>query len=64
MLGGHSQEKSITEEEIQMCNTMKAKIEGHMNATYTVWEPVSYTSQVVAGTNFVFKIKFEAISIK
>ena len=57
MLGGHSQSKPMDDEVRQMVNSLKAKIEGTMNATYTDFEAIDYTSQCVAGTNFVVRIK-------
>ena len=57
MCGGHSVDKAMTDEVKQMVNSCKPQIEGQMNSQFTEFEPVSYTTQVVAGTNYVVKIK-------
>ena len=56
MCGGHSAVKPANDEVTQMVNSLRNQIESHMNAQYEVFEAVSYTSQVVAGTNFVVKV--------
>ncbi len=67
MCGGFSQANQPDETIVAICNDIKPHVEAHLNSTYTVFEPVSYTSQVVAGTNFLIKVKVgedEHISIK
>ena len=60
MLGGHSAAKPITDEVAQMVNSLRSKIEGQLNAQYTEFEPISFTSQVVAGTNYEVKVRVGA----
>ena len=62
MCGGYTEQKPITPEVAEMVNSMKTKIEANMNAQYSEFEAVSYSSQVVAGTNFNVKVKVGADS--
>ena len=57
MCGGHSNAKEITPEVTEMVNSVRGQIETQLNSTFEVFEPVSYTTQVVAGTNFTVKIR-------
>ena len=50
--GGHTGAKQPDETSAEILTEIKSKCEAEMNATFTTWECVSYTSQVVAGTNF------------
>ncbi len=53
--GGHTEPKPADDTCRQVLADVKSKVEGKMNATYTTFEVVNYTTQVVAGTNFVIK---------
>ena len=57
MCGGFGQVNNADESTVAMCNEIKPKIEAHLNAKYDTFEPVSYTTQVVAGTNYKIKVK-------
>ena len=60
MCGGHSQPNEMTDEVREMVNSLKPKIEGQMNSQFSDFEAINYTTQVVAGTNFVVKIRVGA----
>jgi hypothetical protein len=67
LCGGHSEAKPMNDEHREICLSMKAKVEATMGTQFAEFEPVSYTSQVVAGTNFTFKVRVGAeqhISVK
>merc|ERR1712032_1469639 len=57
VVGGFGQENPVTEEEIEMCNTMRPQIEAKLNDKFVMFEPVSFSSQIVAGTNYTIRIK-------
>ena len=57
MTGAPSKPKDPTEEIKKIVEEIKPKIEAEMNATYSIFEPVCFTSQVVAGTNYKIKVK-------
>jgi len=56
MCGGHSNSKDVDDTCREIVTSVKPKVETQMNSTFTTFEPVSYTTQVVAGTNFVIKV--------
>merc|ERR1712147_231763 len=57
LMGGHSNLKEVGEEEKQLFTSWKEIVEASANKTFDTFEPVGYTSQVVAGT--VFQIKYK-----
>ena len=58
MLGAHSQEKDIDAEVLDTFkNEFKVAVEAKAGKSYTDFEPVKYTKQVVAG--MIFKIKYK-----
>ncbi len=59
MPGGFTEEREMTEDVKAMAIGLKAQIEAKMNATYTTFEPQTFRSQVVAGTNYTIKIKVD-----
>jgi cystatin-A/B len=59
MMGAYGEYKEITDEVRSLCNDVKTNIESNLNKTFTTFEPVSYKSQVVAGTNYLVKIKVD-----
>ena len=59
MCGGFSIVHTADEETQTMVNEMKSHVEGHLNATFTVYKAVSYTTQVVAGTNYLVKVEVD-----
>jgi len=54
MMGGHSQARVPTEEEVAIATGHKGEAEAKLGATYDTWNVCHVTSQVVAGTNFTF----------
>ena len=62
MLGGPSAAKPADDTIRQIVNEIRPKVEETLNATYTIYEPVSYKTQVVAGTNFFVKVKVDGDS--
>ena len=59
MCGGFTQSHPADDLAKEVANEVRPKVEGAFNAHYTVYEPVSYQTQVVAGTNFSIKIKVD-----
>lgn len=64
MCGGFTQDQPMTDEVKTMTMKFKANAEAKMNATYATFEPESYQSQVVAGTNYNVKVKTDKGYIK
>lgn len=59
MCGGFGEAKPVDDSVKQVANEIKPKVEAALNSKYTVYEPVSYKTQVVAGTNFIIKVKVD-----
>lgn len=57
MCGGFGQVNDADDSTRAMCNEVKTKIEAHLNAKYDTFEPIKYTTQVVAGTNYKIKVQ-------
>ncbi len=57
--GGFAQARPADDSIKQVANEVKPKVEAALNATFTTWEAVSYKAQVVAGTNFLIKVKVD-----
>ena len=56
MPGGFGNVKEVDEEVAIIALNMKETVENTLGETYDIYEPVLYTSQVVAGTNYKIKI--------
>jgi hypothetical protein len=52
LCGGHSGRKEIEAERREYFNGVRAQVEERLGHAVTQFEPVAYTSQVVAGTIF------------
>ncbi len=57
MCGGFGNDRQPDDEVRAILNEIKPHVESKLNATYTDFEPLSYQTQVVAGTNFLIKVK-------
>ena len=57
MLGGFGDAKPADDEVKKVVSETKADVEKKLGATFNVFEPVCYKTQVVAGTNFFVKVK-------
>jgi cystatin-A/B len=57
MMGGFGTEKDVTDEIKAIANEVKEHVETKLGKSYDTWEPVSYKTQVVAGTNYLVKVK-------
>ena len=57
MCGGFGSDRQPDDEVRGICNEIKPHVESHLGVSYTEFEPVSYQTQVVAGTNFLIKVK-------
>ncbi len=58
MCGGFKPDaRPATEEEQEILNSVKHAIEGHYKRTYADFRAVSFTTQVVAGVNYIMKVK-------
>ena len=54
--GGFTEAKNADNEIKTLANSMKEKVEETLGETFTKFEAVLYTSQVVAGTNYNIKV--------
>lgn len=54
--GGASDVQSANAEIQELCNQVRADLEGKVGKSFVEYTAVSYTSQVVAGTNFFVKV--------
>merc|ERR1712062_368329 len=54
--GGTSDHKEINDEVIEVCSQVRPALEEKLGTSCAVFEPKSYKSQVVAGTNFFVKV--------
>jgi cystatin-A/B len=59
MCGGFGGVKQPDENILAELSQIKGTIETKLNSSFTVFEPVHYKSQVVAGTNLMVKIKVD-----
>ena len=59
MCGGKGQVNQANDEIVEIVNNVRSQVESQTNSTYTVYEPVSFRSQVVAGTNFFVKVRVD-----
>ena len=57
MCGGFGNSRPADDDVKAMATEMKPKVEQALGKTYTQFEAVSYTTQVVAGTNYKIKVK-------
>ena len=57
MLGGFSEENPVDEEVSQLVNSLRNVVESRMNTQYHVFEPISFTCQLVAGTNYEVRVR-------
>ena len=57
MLGGFGAMKDATADIKDIANGMKERVEEALGETYTEFEAVKYTEQVVNGTNYNIKVK-------
>ena len=57
MCGGFGNSRPADDKVKALAKEMKPKVESALGATYSEFEAVSYTTQVVAGTNYKIKVK-------
>ena len=57
MCGGFTNAKDADDKVKAMALELKAQTEQKLGATYTEFEAVKYKTQVVAGTNYLIKVK-------
>lgn len=56
--GGFGKDKSPTSEEHELLNSLKSEIEEKLSKTFNdSFEIISFQTQVVAGLNYIFKVK-------
>ena len=55
--GGFGNAKEATEDVKTLAKNMKEKVQEQLGASYEEFEAVLYTTQVVAGTNYLIKVK-------
>ena len=54
--GGFADVYECTEDIIILANDMKEEVENTLGEIFKVFEPILYTTQVVAGTNYNIKV--------
>ncbi len=59
MLGGYSEARELSEEEVSMIMSMKDQLEAQINRSLNVFKPIEIKSQVVAGMNYRVKIEID-----
>ncbi len=59
MLGGFSEGRELSPEEVEMVMALKPHIETQANRPFEVFTPVAVKSQVVAGTNYMIKVQVD-----
>lgn len=57
MVGGFSEGRDLSEEELNLVMNMRDHIEETAQKKFDTFEPIKIKSQVVAGMNYVVKIK-------
>ena len=57
MCGGFTNDRPMEDDVKQLALQLKGAVEAKMNATYATFEPETFQSQVVAGTNYSIKVK-------
>lgn len=62
--GGFGAEKPMKPQVSEIAMKVKPQVEAKMNATYATYEPLTFATQVVAGTNFLITIKTDNGNIK
>ncbi len=64
MTGGHHSDFiPIDEEVLAMVNSLRSSIEAYTGHPYSSFKPISYTRQIVAGTNYRVKVEVDATCI-
>lgn len=59
MVGGFGSVKTADAGIVNLCNEIKGAVETKLGKTYNTFEPIQYTTQVVAGTNYKVKVKVD-----
>ncbi len=56
MPGGLGDVKEVDEEVTILATNMKEQVEENLGETFDIFEPILYTTQVVAGINYIIKV--------
>lgn len=59
MPGGFKPAAAATAEEQEICDSVKTAVEASLGQTFGTFTVVQFTTQVVAGTNYLFKVQTE-----
>ena len=59
MCGGFGEAKEVDETTTGIVTDIKPAVEEKLGKTFTKFEPVSFKTQVVAGTNYIVKVKID-----
>lgn len=57
--GGTSDVKDMDDNVVNMCNNLKETVEKEVGQTFTVFEPLHYRHQLVAGMNYFVNVKVD-----
>lgn len=55
--GGFGGAKEATEDEQAILDAVKSEVEAHFSKELSVFQAISFTTQVVAGINYLIKVK-------
>mmetsp|Transcript_71435 Transcript_71435/g.149149 ORF Transcript_71435/g.149149 Transcript_71435/m.149149 type:complete len:98 (-) Transcript_71435:122-415(-) len=55
--GGFSANKDATAEEQSILDSVKGEVETQLSKTFTVFQLMHFQTQVVAGVNYMFKVR-------
>eukprot|EP00742_Colponemidia_sp_Colp-10_P002977 GILJ01003177.1.p1 GENE.GILJ01003177.1~~GILJ01003177.1.p1 ORF type:complete len:131 (-),score=17.98 GILJ01003177.1:150-500(-) len=55
--GGYTESRPADAEVMSLCRAVRLDVEARHNGPFQTFEPISYQSQVVAGTNYNIKVK-------
>ena len=59
MCGGFTELRDADDKCKEVANSVKDKVEEQLNQKFTVYEPIKFATQVVAGANYMIKIKVD-----
>ena len=58
-MGGYKEPSPADDDIKELVKSVQTKVEENTNEKYSTFEAISYTSQVVAGTNYTIKVKVD-----
>ena len=56
IVGGFTEHQEITDDVAELVTGLKSDVEGALSAAFEIFEPRTFASQVVAGTNYMVRV--------